>query len=248
MSGHSKWSKIKRQKGVTDVRRGLVFTKLSREITVAARHGADPESNFRLRLVVQTARDSNMPMENVERAIKKGAGGEEGANLVEMTLEGYGPNGVAIIVEAVTDNRNRTLPEVRNFFSRNGGSLSDTGSVAWIFESRGVITVSVGGEDAEEIALEAIDAGAADVKIEDGYLEVFTTPQELDPVRKALSEKGRSVDSADLSMVPSTQVQLDDKAALQTLKLLDLLEELDEVQHVYSNADFSDAALEEYSR
>jgi YebC/PmpR family DNA-binding regulatory protein len=247
MSGHSKWSKIKRQKGIADVRRGQVFTKLSREIAVAARHGADPESNFRLRLVVQTARDCNMPMENVERAIKKGAGGEEGANLVEMTLEGYGPNGVAIIVEVVTDNRNRTLPEVRNFFSRNGGNLGDTGSVSWIFESRGIITVSAGGEDAEEIALEAIDAGAADVKIEEGYLEVYTTPQELEPVRKALSEKDRSVDSADLSMVPSTQVQLDDKAARQTLKLLDLLEELDEVQHVYSNADFSDAALEEYS-
>jgi YebC/PmpR family DNA-binding regulatory protein len=225
-----------------------MFTKLGREIAVAARQGADPETNFRLRLAVQRARDNNMPLENIERAIKRGAGGGEGANLVEMTLEGYGPNGVAILLEATTDNRNRTLQEVRNFFSRNGGSLSESGSVAWLFESRGVITVTAGGEEAEEVALEAIDAGAADVKMEEGYLEVYTTPADLEPVRKALAEKGRAISSAELSMVSKTQVALDDKAALQTLRLLDRLEELDEVQRVYCNADFPDSVLEEYSR
>ncbi|MFQ5826321.1 MAG: YebC/PmpR family DNA-binding transcriptional regulator [Dehalococcoidia bacterium] len=248
MSGHSKWSQIKRQKGAADARRGQMFTKLGREIAVAARQGADPETNFRLRLAVQRARDSNMPLENVERAIKRGTGGGEGANLVEMTLEGYGPHGVAIFLEATTDNRNRTLQEVRNFFSRNGGSLSESGTVAWLFESRGVITVSAGGEEAEEVALEAIDAGAADVKMEEGYLEVYTTPTDLETVRKALSERGRAISSAELSMVSKTQVTLDDKVALQTLRLLDRLEELDEVQHVYCNADFPDSVLEEYSR
>ena len=248
MSGHSKWSQIKRQKGVADARRGQMFTRIGREIAVAAKQGTDPEANFRLRLAVQKARDNNMPMENIERAIKRGAGGEEGASLVEMTLEGYGPNGVAIILEAATDNRNRTLQEVKNFFSKNGGSLSESGSVAWLFDSRGVITVLASEEEAEEVALEAIDAGAADVKIEEGYLEVYTAPGDLELVRKALSEKGRAISSAELSMVPQTVVSLEDRAALRILKLLDRLEELDEVQQVYSNADFSDAVLEEYSR
>jgi YebC/PmpR family DNA-binding regulatory protein len=247
MSGHSKWSTIKRQKGVADARRGQLFTKLAREIIVAVREGGDnPESNFRLRLVIQKARDNNMPLDNIERAIKRGSGHAEGAALVEMTLEGYGPNGVAILVQALSDNRNRTLQEVRNIFTRNGGNLGEAGCVAWLFNSRGLITVETNGKDAEELALEAIDAGADDVKIEKDYIDIYTKPTELEKVREALEAKNITIASAELSMVPKSTVDMEEKAALQTLKLLDKLEELDEVQNVASNADFSDEILEKY--
>jgi len=247
MSGHSKWSTIKRQKGVADARRGQLFTKLAREIIVAVREGGDnPEGNFRLRLVIQKARDNNMPLDNIERAIKRGSGQAEGAILVEMTLEGYGPSGVAILVQALSDNRNRTLQEVRNLFTRNGGNLGEAGCVAWLFDSRGLITVETNGKDAEELALEAIDAGAEDVKVENSYVEIYTKPTELEKVRGALEAKKLAIASAELSMIPKTTVELEEKVALQTLRLLDKLEELDEVQHVSSNADFSDAVLEKY--
>jgi YebC/PmpR family DNA-binding regulatory protein len=247
MSGHSKWSTIKRQKGVADARRGQIFTKLAREIIVAVREGGDnPEGNFRLRLTIQKARDNNMPLDNIERAIKRGSGHAEGAILVEMTLEGYGPSGVAILVKAVSDNRNRTLQDVRNIFYRNGGNLGEAGCVAWLFDSRGVITVETNGQDAEELALKAIDAGAEDVKIEKEYIDIYTKPTELEKVSEALEEKKIAIVSAELSMVPKSTVEMEEKAALQTLKLLDRLEELDEVQHVASNADFSDAILEKY--
>jgi YebC/PmpR family DNA-binding regulatory protein len=247
MSGHSKWSTIKRQKGVADARRGQIFTKLAREIIVAVREGGDnPEGNFRLRLTIQKARDNNMPLDNIERAIKRGSGHAEGAILVEMTLEGYGPSGVAILVKAVSDNRNRTLQDVRNIFYRNGGNLGEAGCVAWLFDSRGVITVEANAQEAEELALKAIDAGAEDVKIEKEYIDIYTKPTELEKVREALEEKKIAIVSAELSMVPKSTVEMEEKAALQTLKLLDRLEELDEVQHVASNADFSDAILEKY--
>jgi len=247
MSGHSKWSTIKRQKGVADARRGQIFTKLAREIIVAVREGGDnPESNFRLRLVIQKARDNNMPLDNIERAIKRGSGHAEGAALVEMTLEGYGPSGVAILVQALSDNRNRTLQEVRNIFTRNGGNLGEAGCVAWLFDSRGLITVETDGKDAEELALEAIDAGADDVKIEKDYIDIYTKPTELEKVREALEAKNITVTSAELSMVPKSTIDMEEKAALQTLKLLDKLEELDEVQNVASNADFSYEILEKY--
>ncbi len=247
MSGHSKWSTIKRQKGVADARRGQVFTKLAREIIVAVREGGDnPEGNFRLRLVIQKARDNNMPLDNIERAIKRGSGHAEGASLVEMTLEGYGPNGAAILVKAVSDNRNRTLQDVRNIFYRNGGNLGEAGCVAWLFDSKGVITVETNGQDAEGLALQAIDAGSEDVRIEKGYIEVYTKPTELEKVRESLEAKNIAIASAELSMIPKSTVEMDEKAALQTLKLLDRLEELDEVQHVSSNVDFSDAILEKY--
>jgi len=247
MSGHSKWSTIKRQKGVTDARRGQLFTKLAREIIVAVREAGDnPESNFRLRLVIQKARDNNMPMDNIDRAIKRGSGQAEGATLVEITHEGYGPSGVAILVQALSDNRNRTLQEVRNIFTRNGGNLGANGCVAWLFESRGLITVETNSQDAEELALEAIDAGADDVKIENNYIEVYTKPTELEKVRGALEDKKIAIASAEISMVPKSTVEMEEKAALQTLRLLDRLEELDEVQHVASNADFTDAILEKY--
>jgi YebC/PmpR family DNA-binding regulatory protein len=247
MSGHSKWAQIKRQKGVADARRGQLFTKLAREIIVAVREGgSNPDANFRLRLAIQRARDSSMPMDNIERAIKRGSGQTEGASLVEMVLEGYGPSGAAIMVKALSDNRNRTVQDVRNIFSRHGGNLGESGCVAWLFDSRGVITVDTGDLNAEELALGAIDAGAEDVKIETNYIEVYTKPEELEKVREALKQKNIPIASSELSMVPKTMIQLEEKAALQTLRLLDKLEELDEVQHVSSNADFPDSILEKY--
>jgi YebC/PmpR family DNA-binding regulatory protein len=247
MSGHSKWSTIKRQKGVADAKRGQIFTKLAREIIVAVREGgSNPEANFRLRLVIQKARDSNMPLDNIDRAIKRGSGQTEGASLAEMVLEGYGPSGVAILVAALSDNRNRTLQDVRTIFFRHGGNLGESGCVAWLFDSRGVITVDAKEQDAQALALEAIDAGAEDVKIENNYIELYTRPEELEKVREALKQKNIPVASAEVSRVPKTVIQLEEKAALQTLKLLDKLEELDEVQYVSSNADFPDSILEKY--
>ena len=247
MSGHSKWSSIKHQKGVTDARRGQLFTKLAREIIVAVREaGSNSEANFRLRLAIQKARDNNMPLDNIERAIKRGSGQLEGANLVEMVLEGYGVGGVAILVQALSDNRNRTLQNVRNIFFRHGGNLGESGCVAWLFDLRGLITIETSALDAEELALNAIDAGAEDVKIENNYIEIYTKPEELEKVRGVLEQKNLPIASAELSMVPKNVVELEEKAALQTLRLLDKLEELDEVQHVSSNADFSDSILEKY--
>ena len=247
MSGHSKWSSIKHQKGVTDARRGQLFTKLTREIIVAVRQGgSSPEANFRLRLAIQKARDNSMPLENIERAIKRGSGTMEGAALVEMVLEGYGPNGAAILVQALTDNRNRTLQDVRNIFSRHNGSLGESGCVAWLFDSKGLISIKTSDLDTEELALEAIDAGAEDVKVETSFVEIYTKLEELEMVRKALEEKNLPITSAELSLVPKTMVELEEKPALQILKLLDKLEELDEVQRVSSNVDFSDSVLEKY--
>lgn len=247
MSGHSKWSSIKHQKGVADARRGQLFTKLTREIIIVVRNGgSNPEVNFRLRLAIQKARDNNMPMDNIERSIKKGSGELEGVSLTEIVLEGYGPNGIAILVEALTDNRNRTIQDVRSTFSKHGGNLGENGCVAWIFDARGLITVKADNLDADDLALNAIDAGADDVKVESGYVEIYTKPEEMEMVRSALEAKKIAITSAELTKVPKTVVQLDEKAAMQALKLLDKLEELDDVQHVSSNADFPDAVLEQY--
>ncbi len=214
---------------------------------VAVREGgSNPETNFRLRLAIQRARDNNMPMDNIERAIKRGSGTAEGANLVELTVEGYGPGGAAILVKALSDNRNRTLQDVRNIFSRNGGSVGESGCVAWLFDLKGLISIKTDASDAEELALRAIDAGAEDVKVEDNMVEIYTKPEELEAVRKALEQMNLSVASAELSMVPKTMVELEEKTAMQTLKLLDKLEDLDEVQNVSSNADFPDTILEQY--
>jgi YebC/PmpR family DNA-binding regulatory protein len=244
MSGHSKWAQIKRQKGVADHRRGQLFTKLAREIIVAVREGGhSPENNFRLRLTIQKARDSNMPSDNIERAIKKGSGEAGGAALSEITFEGYGPHGIAVMVETLTDNRNRTVQEVRSLFARHGGSLGANGSVSWLFDNRGVIVVETDGAQSEELALAAIDAGADDVKEEKGYLEIQTTPQNLETVRKAV-EKIKPPVSAQVMRVAKKTVVLDEKEAIQTLKLLDHLEELDDVQSVCANLDYSEAVLE----
>jgi len=247
MSGHSKWSSIKHQKGVTDARRGQLFTKLTREIIVAVREGgSDPDANFRLRLAIQKARDNSMPLENIERSIKKGSCTTAGVALIEMALEGYGPSGAAILVRALTDNRNRTLQDVRYIFSRHGGNLGESGCVTWLFDSKGLISIKTNGLDTESLALEAIDAGAEDVSVENATVEIYTKPEELEMVRKTLEAKNLPIASAELSMVPKTMIELEEKAALQLLKLLDKLEELDEVQHVSCNVDFSDSTLEKY--
>ena len=247
MSGHSKWSTIKRQKGVADSKRSQLFTKLGREVDAAVRQGGDnPEMNFRLRLIIQKARDHNMPIDNIERAIKRAAGATEGANFIEASYEGYGPGGVAILIETLSDNRNRTISEVRNVLSRGGGNLGENGSVAWIFEPKGVITVTAGDIDNEELSLFAIDAGAEDIKVMDDSLEIHTKPEDLEGLRKALEDRKVTIVSAEVLMVPNNVVMLDEKAALQALKLLDRLEELDDVQRVFTNADFPDEALEKY--
>jgi YebC/PmpR family DNA-binding regulatory protein len=249
MSGHSKWSQIKRQKGAADAKRGSLFTKLTREIMVVVRQGGpNPETNFRLRLAIQKARESNMPADNIKRAIEKASGTGEDSNLTEVTMEGYGPGGVAIMVDATTDNRNRLLQEVRTAFTRHGGSLSESGSVAWLFDTRGTIIVDARGKDASELALNAIDAGAEDVNIGDGYLEVYTAPQNIEAVRKGIEGNDLSITSAEISKVANTIVELDEKNAQQTLRLLDKLEELDDVQRISSNANFSDAVLEKYAQ
>jgi len=247
MSGHSKWAQIKRQKGVADSRRGQLFTKLGREISVAARQGGpDPAANFRLRLTIQKARDNNMPADNIDRAIKRGAGGADAAALSEVTYEGYGPGGAAILVETLTDNRNRTVADVRATFARAGGSLGEAGCVSWLFESKGVVTVPVQDQGGDDLALLAIDAGAEDVKVEDDAVEVYTGPADLENVRRSLEEGGVTVASAEIAMVPKSTLALGEKEALQTLRLLDRLEELDDVQRVYSNADFPDSVLAAY--
>jgi YebC/PmpR family DNA-binding regulatory protein len=247
MSGHSKWHSIKHQKAVTDARRGQLFTKLTREIIVAVRKGgANTDTNFSLRLAVQKARDASMPSDNIARAIKRASGDKEGASLVELVLEGYGPGGGAILVEALSDNRNRTIQAIRHLFSRGGGSLGEAGCVAWQFSPKGVITVESGEMDTEELALKAIDTGAEDVVVESGVVEVYTRPDTLEEVRAALEREGIPVASAEISMVPNATLELDEKAAIQTLKLMDKLEELDEIRHVSSNVDFSDEVLDKY--
>ncbi|MCX6012971.1 MAG: YebC/PmpR family DNA-binding transcriptional regulator [Chloroflexi bacterium] len=248
MSKHSKWSTIKRAKGVTDAKRGQVFTKIAREIIVATRQGGgDPEGNFKLRLIMDKARKNNMPNENVERAIKKGLGeAGEAAALSEIMYEGYAPGGAAVLVQALTDNKNRTTSEIRNVFARSGGSLGESGCVAWNFEPRGILTIETDEKHLEEIELFAIDAGADDVKIDGNTIEIYTLPADMETVRKAIQSKKLNIIAAEFSMVPQTLLAVDEKSALQTLKLLDKLEEIEDVQHVYTNADFPEKALEDY--
>lgn len=251
MSGHSKWSTIKHQKGAADVKRGALFTKLSRDLALAVRDGGgpDPDINFRLRLAVDKARSSNMPQDNINRAIKRsgGEGGEAEEQLDEVTYEGYGPGGGAILVQALTTNRNRTAADVRSTFSRGGGNLGESGCVAWNFESRGLISLEVENEaKGEELSLTAIDAGAEDVNLEDGTLEIFTAPDQLLQVRRALESEDVSPGNTEISMVPKSTVLLGDIEAEQTLKLLDSLEDLADIQKAYTNADFPAEVLERY--
>lgn len=247
MSGHNKWSSIKHQKGAADAKRGQLFTKLTREIIVAVRQGgSDVDANYRLRLAIQKARDSNMPYDNIDRAIKRGSGESEGAILIELALEGYGPGGAAIMVHALSDNRNRTLQDIRNIFSRHGGNLGESGSVAWLFDTKGIISIDAGTMDKEDLELKAIDAGADDVRVEDSYIEIYTRPDNLETVRKSLEQQKIPIASSGVSTVPKAAVHLEEKAALTTLKLLEKLEELDDVDNVTSNVDFPDAIVEKY--
>ncbi|HRC61875.1 MAG: YebC/PmpR family DNA-binding transcriptional regulator [Dehalococcoidia bacterium] len=245
MSGHSKWSSIKHKKGALDAKRGQLFTKLARDITMAARGGGsgDPSMNAPLRLAIARAKDNNMPNDNIERAIQRGTGGGDTDTLIEITYEGYGPGGTAVIVEAVTDNRNRTVAEVRAAFSRGGGNLGESGAVAWQFDTRGVITVEAKGTDPDEVQLTAIEAGALDISVDEDEVEVLTEPADLEAVREALTSSGLKVAQAEISRVPRTLISLDEKAAIQTLKLLERLDDLDDVSRVYSNADFPDEVL-----
>ncbi len=239
MSGHSKWAQIKRQKGAADVKRGQLFTKLGREITVAARQGGpDAEANFRLRLAIQRAREANMPADNIKRAVERATGSGEGAALEEIVYEGYGPGGAAILIEVLTDNRNRTVSEIRSLFTRGGGNLGESGSVAWIFESKGVVTAQSGTMDPQEVGLLAIDAGAEDVDIGEGHIDAYTQPGDLEKVRRALEEAGIKVSGAELVMQPKSTVFLAEKEAVQAIRLIERIEEMDDVQKVYFNADF----------
>jgi YebC/PmpR family DNA-binding regulatory protein len=247
MSGHSKWASIKRQKGTTDAKRGQLFTKLGREISVAVREGGpDPNLNARLRLAVQRARENNMPMENIERAIKKGSDRNDGAALEEIIYEGYGPNGAAVYVEALTDNRNRAAAEVRNVFTRAGGSLGESGCVSWLFDKRGVVTVSSSEIDPDEVGLVAIDSGADDVHGTDGVVEIYTPPGSLEAVRQTLEAASIPIQAAEVEMIAKTELDLGEKEALSVLKLLDRLEELDDVQKAYTNVNFSPELLDKY--
>ena len=245
MSGHSKWSSIKHKKAATDAKKGQAFTKLARDITMAARSGdSNPEMNPSLRLCIQKAKQANMPNDNIDRAIKRAAGLGDSDALMEVTYEGYGPGGTAVIVQVVTDNKNRTVADLRMAFSRNGGTLADNGAVSWQFDNRGVIVVDTTKSDPDEVQLAAIEAGALDVDVSDGEVEVYTEPSDLHTVRAALEGAKFAVESAEVAKVPQNKVHLDEKHALTALKLFDWLEDLDDVSRVYSNAEIDDEVLE----
>lgn len=250
MAGHSKWHNIRHKKARMDAKRGQIFTKLIREITIAARQGGgDPEFNPRLRIAIEKAKKANMPIENIQRAIKRGTGELEGVQYEEITYEGYGPEGVAIIVECVTDNRNRTTGEVRHIFTKHGGNLGATGCVSFLFEDKGVILVPKGNYSEDEIFEKAIEAGAEDVITEDNdYYEIRTEPQDFYNVKNNLESMGIEIEKAELTKIPTTTVEIkDEETATKLLKLLDALEEQEDVQKVYSNFNMSDKLIEKIS-
>lgn len=245
MSGHNKWSSIKHKKGAADARRGRVFTKLIKEITVAARMGGgDPDGNPRLRTAMLAAKAENMPKDNIERAIKKGTGELEGVSYDEIMYEGYGPGGVAILVECLTDNKNRTVAEVKHIFDRFGGSLGAPGCVAWIFENKGIITFDGAGTDEETLMEAALDAGAEDVSESDGEFEVITSPTDFETVKKAFDDKKMAYKHAELTKVPKNTVKLEGKKAEQMLNVMEALEDSDDVNNVYANFDIPDEVME----
>ncbi len=245
MAGHSKWAQIKRQKAANDAKRGQLYTKLGREITVAARDGGgDPESNFRLRLAMQRAKDANMPADTIERALKRGIGElDEDIRLEDIVYEGYGPGGAALLIEALTDNRNRTVAELRNVFTRGGGNLSESGSVAWMFDTRGQVIVELNGNDADEVMLESIELGADDVQEEDGTLVVLTLMEELEATRRGLEERGYAVESAERTRVPKTMSEPETAKAEQSMRLIERIEDLDDIQKVYTNLELTDELM-----
>jgi YebC/PmpR family DNA-binding regulatory protein len=249
MAGHSKWKQIKRQKAVVDAKRGALFTKLGRDITMAARAGGpDPNGNASLRLALLKAKENNMPADIVDRAIAKAVGDSDTSQLAEIVYEGYGPGGTAVMIETVTDNRNRTVADIRNVLTRGGGNLGESGSVAWQFNTRGMISFDLAdGIDGEEVALLAIDAGAEDFSVDEDSVSIYTKLEDLMAVRQTLVDSGHEPSAAEIARIPTVMVSLAEKEALQALRLLDKLEDLDDVQRVYSNADFPDEVLASYS-
>ena len=248
MSGHSKWAGIKHKKAVVDAKRGQAFTRASREITIAAKEGGgDVEGNFRLRLAVQKAREVNMPADKIQAAIDRGTGAGKGESLEELRYEGYGPVGVAIMVDSMTDNRKRTAAAIRHVFSKHGGSLGESNSVAWMFERKGVITAEVGDKDPDEIGLSAIEAGADDIQLDGATIEITTDPHSFESVRKAVAATGVAIENAEVTMQPKQTVPVGEDKAASVLRLLEALEEEDDVQQVYANFDIPEDVLERIS-
>lgn len=247
MSGHSKWSTIKHKKAATDAKRGKIFTRLTKELTVSAREGGgDPETNVRLRLAIDKAKAANMPKDNIERAIKRGTGELAGGELEEILYEGYAPHGIGVLIEVVTDNRNRAIAEVRHVFNKQGGNMAEAGAVSWQFTRKGYINISQ-DIDQDEIFLVAADAGADDVTFEDGLAEVYTNIEELQDVRAALEEAGFKCDEVSVIYDPNNPIELSSSESLQVMKLVEILEDLDDVQNVFTALDISEetmAALE----
>lgn len=245
MSGHSKWATIKRKKAKIDAERGKAFTKVIKEITIAARAGGgDPEGNPRLRTAILAAKAVNMPADNVKKAIMKGTGELEGVSYEEITYEGYAPHGVAVLLECTTDNKNRTAPEIRHMFSKYGGNMAENGAVSWVFERKGLISVARAGLTEDAVMEAALEAGAEDVKAEDDNFEVYTAPSELHAVLDALEAKGVTASTAELVRIPTNTVTLDEKQAESVLKLIDLLEEHDDVNKVWANFDIPTEVME----
>jgi YebC/PmpR family DNA-binding regulatory protein len=245
MAGHSKWANIKHRKAAADAKKGKTYTKVARELESAARQGGgDPDTNYILRLAVDKAKSVNMPNDNIERAIKRGTGELQGDALEEVYYEGYGPNGTALMFKCLTDNRNRTVGEIRSTLRKGGGSLAESGAVAWQFENKGVITIPLEGKDPDDIMLVAIDAGAEDITVEEEMIQVITERTDLQRVAEELKSGGVEVDSVDLTMIPQHMVELSVEDQVQVMNLLERLEELDDVQEIYSNVDFSNEALE----
>jgi YebC/PmpR family DNA-binding regulatory protein len=248
MSGHSKWSTIKRKKGAADAKRGKIFTKLIKELTIAAREGGgDPSGNPRLRLAIDNAKAANMPADNIERAIKKATGELEGTTISELTYEGYGPGGVAILVEVATDNKNRTVAEVRHLFSKHGGNMGESGSVAWMFEKKGIVTLPKQGKSEEDIMEVALNAGAEDMRTEDEFYEIQTDIESFETVRKALVDEELKTENASLHWIAKNTVNIGGENAEKLLKLIESLEDSDDVQNVYSNADFDEEFVQQQS-
>lgn len=244
MSGHSKWATIKRKKSAVDAKRGKIFTKLIKEITIAARQGGgDPDGNPRLRLAIDNAKSQNMPADNIERAIKKATGELEGSTYTEVTYEGYAPGGVAILVEVATDNKNRTVAEIRHIFSKNGGNLGETGSVAWMFERKGVITINRNGKNEDEVLEVILDAGADDLQTEEEFFEVQTSLESFEQVRKTLAEKKFEIENASLQWIAKNLIKVTGEDAQKVMKLIEALEDNDDVQNVYSNADIDESTI-----
>jgi len=248
MSGHSKWASIKHKKAATDAKRGKVFTRIIKELAVSARMGGgDPDANPRLRKAVADAKAANMPADNIKRAIMKGTGQLEGVSYEEMSYEGYGPGGVAVYIETLTDNKNRTVSEVRHIFSKHGGNLGESGSVAWMFQRKGYIVVEQSQASEDELMDIILEAGAEDLREDGSNYEIFTSPENYEAVDQALKDKGIEVEVSTLSMVPQNTVQLEGKKAEQCLKLMDALEDQDDAQNVWANFDIDEEEISKYS-